>query len=397
MTIMTYSEILTTMCDAFDGYIAPKTIKRSNTNIIYLILKAVAKGYETINNVCVLLSYKFDPANCTAEDLSSVALIAGTERLSGKGSSLLITASNGNTVSAVTLSAGTYTYAFSSDFSFVFVLSQNVQIAAGGTHTEAALCSVTGACLVTSQTSITVTAVDSNGNTLTLSLDITFSCGDNTSMQGYAAETDAEFRKRILTDKDRVSVVNELQTALRNISSIYDALVTFNATGSPVTVGGYTIPAYYMLIVLSGTVTAEVAEVVAAYGIFPTVLVSGGVTMYYQSDCLAGSGYPVNYVMFGSTEYSIKLDFVYSESVYALGDIESAITAALAVYKNPVTRTAYITEKLFYDVVASLNLSSVVLRNVTLYDSSGTEIPYLEIDRTHIGKLTSVVYSGTAV
>jgi hypothetical protein len=164
-----------------------------------------------------------------------------------------------------------------------------------------------------------------------------------------------------------------------------------------VVTGGYTVPAYYMLIVLSGTVTSEVADVVASYGIFPTLAVTGGGTLYYQSGCLAGSGYPVNYVMFGNMEYSIKLDFIYSASLYALADVEKAIGLMLSVYKHPVTRTAYITEKLFYDAVVAANLSSVVLRNVTLYDSSGTEIPYLEIDRTHIGKLTSVVYSGTAV
>ena len=35
-----------------------------------------AKGYEVINNVCVVLSNKFDPANCSDEDLVSVVATA---------------------------------------------------------------------------------------------------------------------------------------------------------------------------------------------------------------------------------------------------------------------------------------------------------------------------------
>ena len=61
MELKTFDTILTTICDSFDSLISPRTIARTNTNIIYLIFKAVAKGYEIINNVCVVLSNKFDP------------------------------------------------------------------------------------------------------------------------------------------------------------------------------------------------------------------------------------------------------------------------------------------------------------------------------------------------
>ena len=80
MELKTFDTILTTICDSFDSLISPRTIARTNTNIIYLIFKAVAKGYEIINNVCVVLSNKFDPLYCSDEDLTSSASIVGTER-----------------------------------------------------------------------------------------------------------------------------------------------------------------------------------------------------------------------------------------------------------------------------------------------------------------------------
>ena len=45
MQIITYNEALTQICDWFDSVIAPRTIARTNTNIIYLIFKAFAKAW----------------------------------------------------------------------------------------------------------------------------------------------------------------------------------------------------------------------------------------------------------------------------------------------------------------------------------------------------------------
>src|SRR5574344_1247824 len=98
MKIKTFDTILTEICDFFDSLISPKTIARTNTNIIYLIFKAVAKGYEVINNVCVVLNNKYDPSSCSEEDLESVANIVGTERNNGSASGLHITVTNNGSV-----------------------------------------------------------------------------------------------------------------------------------------------------------------------------------------------------------------------------------------------------------------------------------------------------------
>ena len=90
MKLLSYNEILTILCDNFDKLIAPRTISRSNTNIIYLMFKAISKGFEIINNVAVTLSNKFNPASCSTEDLESVAKLVGTERFSGSATGLAI-------------------------------------------------------------------------------------------------------------------------------------------------------------------------------------------------------------------------------------------------------------------------------------------------------------------
>ena len=46
MQLLTFNEILTKLCDDFDELISPRMMARSNTNIVYLLFKAIAKGYE---------------------------------------------------------------------------------------------------------------------------------------------------------------------------------------------------------------------------------------------------------------------------------------------------------------------------------------------------------------
>ena len=126
MQILTFDEILTKICDDFDTLISPKKIARTNTNILYLVFKAISKGFEIINNVCVELSNKFDPASCSEEDLQSVADLVGTERLKGSATGLLINITNTSNEN-VTLLAGTYTYKYDDDVSFTgTVLSDTV-------------------------------------------------------------------------------------------------------------------------------------------------------------------------------------------------------------------------------------------------------------------------------
>jgi hypothetical protein len=157
MEIKTFDTILTELCDSFDELISPKKITRTNTNIIYLMFKAVAKGFEVINNVCVVLSNKFNPAKCSAEDLESVASITGTERLKGSASGLTIIVTN-PTEASLTLPSGMYTYALDEDTKFIFEVIEDTVITAGSTVDFIAMSEEIGSYPVTAQASISVTA-----------------------------------------------------------------------------------------------------------------------------------------------------------------------------------------------------------------------------------------------
>ena len=396
MTVLTYSEVLTNLCDWFDSCIAPKSIKRTNTNIIYLILKSFAKGWEVINNTCIALGYKFNPKMCSDDDLASIALITGTARLSGKGSSLIVTISNISGSSSAVLAAGTYTYTYNADSIFVFTTDTDITVAPLSSVTEVFVMTEKSACLITAQASIQITFVNLSGNAATTDPNLVFACAENSAYQGYADETYAELRARIISDTNRASIYEELQTKIRNLPTILDAKLTYNSNSVPVTVGSYQLPAYNLLIAIRGTATEELAELVSSYGIFPTYAPAGCGTVYYAADCFAGGRYAVNYVSMGYTDYSVKLDYAYNAAVVAESTIKENIAEALAQLLYPSKWTEYITEQAFYDAVAGMSLSGLTMLNVTLYNTAGTEVSYVHTDSASIARLTAITYNGAS-
>lgn len=396
MNAMTYDEILVFLCDEFDKLIAPKTIKRTNTNIIYLLLKSIAKGYELINNVCVLLSYKFNPALCSDEDLESTAKLVGTQKIAGKGSSLAVYAQNSDVENPQTLPSGTYTYQFDADTFFTFTLNVAQEVPAGSSASFIAISNVKDSVLVTAQQSITVTASGEQGD-IEIPESFLFSCEDNSSLQGYPDESTLEFRKRILTDQNRIDILNELQLALRNLPTIFDAKVMFNPSQIPTPVGSITLPGFTMLLIVRGNVTEDFAKTVVDYGIFPTLLVpDSGKTVYYKSECLAGEGYPVNYIEFTDNEYTVEIELLYDTNKWNREELLVNIQNSLVSYKNPVLYNEYITEDNFYTTIKNLNLVSVQVLDVKL-KQGGTEKPYIQNNSTQIGKLTTATVNAKGV
>ena len=198
MQIITYNEALTQICDWFDSVITPRTIARTNTNIIYLIFKAFAKAWEVINNTCVVLNNKFDPVNCTDSDLESIAFLVGTERIGGSSSGLLVTIVN-NASEAVYLPAGTYTYALDEDTSFSATFTAEKLVERESSIQITFLSADKGSFPVTSQQDISLTAVDLNGDEIMIPDTFSFANADNSQLLGYTDETDLEFRKRMRT------------------------------------------------------------------------------------------------------------------------------------------------------------------------------------------------------
>ena len=396
MNAMSYDEILIFLCDEFDKLIAPKTIKRTNTNVLYLLLKSIAKGYELINNVCVLLSYKFNPAVCSDEDLETTAKLVGTQKIQGKGSSLVVYAQNTDVENEQILPSGTYTYQFDADTFFSFTLNTAQTIEASESASFIAISNVKDSVLVTEQANIILSA-EGEGGEVEIPAAFLFSCADNSDLQGYPDESTLEFRQRILTDQNRIDIFNEMQIALKNLPTIFDVKVVFNASQIPFPVGGISLPAFTLLLVVRGNVTEEFASTVVNYGIFPTYLVDEkGKTVYYKSSSLANEGYPVNYVEFEDNEYIIEVTLLYDKEKWNREELLQTLQNAFVSFKNPVVYKEYITEDDFYTTIKNLHLVSVQTLDVKIKQDS-IEKPYIQNNATQIGKLTSAVINARGI
>lgn len=385
MELKTFDTILTTICDSFDSLIAPRTIARSNTNIIYLIFKAAAKGYEIINNVCVVLSNKFDPLYCSDDDLISSANIVGTERHKGSATGLHITVTNNGSVS-VTLLAGLYTYALDDDTKFEFEVMENTVIASGSHISFIAMSEKIGRYPVTAQTTITVTSER------TVSSDLVFSCTDNAALLGISEETDLEFRERINSKTDRQNSMVELESEIRNLPYIFDCKVKFNPMSTEIEFEGYTIPAYTLAIFYSGEVKKEIAEKVCEKIICPTLQTADSVEVFYENDVFVGGKHGVNLIPFAKTQYAVELIYKINKTYANEYDIQKEIRTVLFNTFVSEKHVDYIKEDDFYNAIEALGITGIELLGVNLkYNNSN--VNYIEIPSSRIPELTNVIFT----
>lgn len=383
MELKTFDTILTEICDYFDSLISPKSIQRSNTNIIYLIFKALAKGWEIINNVCVVLNNKFNPVLCSEEDLVSLGKIVGTKQRAGSVSGLQILAYNKDILPAVLL-AGDYTYSFSSDIIFNFHVDVDTEIPAESSVSFVALSEEIGSYPVTAQTEIKVTSEEA------IPATIIFSCTENSSLLGHEEETILEFRKRISTDVNRQDTVNELKEKLLALPYVFDCSVIFNQSEVPATVSDFTIPPYYLLIIIStAKYTDEIAEIVAENTIYPTVQTNDSHEVRYTSDVFASGYYPVYLNDFTKKNFSVVLTANVDSSYASSAVLSSKITLALmSKFNTNVHRDLITTEDIFL-AIESLELAGFTLLSVA-FEVDNTLVNYINFSRTELPNITSV-------
>jgi hypothetical protein len=373
------------MCDYFDTLISPRTIARTNTNIIYLILKAISKGYEIINNVCVTLSNKFDPENCSVEDLDSVASLVGTERLQGSDSGLHILVNNTKD-EALTLPAGTYTYVQSDDVSFSFDVLTDTEIEAQSYATFIAMSDKIGQFPVTEQSEISVDTEE------TVPDGIKFSCTDNENLQGKLPETDIEFRKRILEGYDGQDAMVELEFALRNLPYLFDCRVRFNNTSGNQTYDGITVPPYHAIIFFSGEAKEEIADIIARKILFPTVQTYDSVTLEYHNDILLSGVQEYHIIPFRSLNFGIEVSYKINEQYITNSSAKEEMTKALNLaFISESHDSDFITENDVYAVLNGLSVAGLTVLDVNLMQD-GNEVPYINIPISRIPKLTGITY-----
>lgn len=390
MQIITYNEALTQICNWFDSVIAPRTIARMSTNIIYLIFKAFAKAWEVINNTCVVLNNKFDPANCTDSDLESIAFLVGTERIKGSSSGLLVTAVN-NGIKAEYLPAGTYTYAVDKDTSFSATLKADKLVELESSIQITFLSAAKGSFPVTSQQDITLTAVDLNGNEITIPEAFSFANADNTQLLGYTDETDLEFRKRIIEDTNRQDIITEIKNKIKSLPYVFDCDIKFNDNPIEQSYDGYVIPPYYMLLMVSGDIKDEIAEIVAGKGIYPTVQTDADSYAVYRNDVFADGQYKVWITPYRKYDFSVDVDFYADENFISVAQAKEKIRKGLFNAVNGNRHVDIITENDIFAYINALNIAGIKVLGVNINDPAGsTNKNYITFQKTRIPNLTAV-------
>lgn len=390
MQIITYNEALTQICDWFDSVITPKTMARTNTNIIYLLFKSFAKAWEVINNTCVVLNNKFDPANCTDFDLESIAFLVGTERIGGSSSGLLVTVVN-NASEAVYLPAGTYTYALDEDTSFSATFTADKLVESESSIQITFLSADKGSFLVTSQQDISLTAVDLNGGEITIPDTFSFANADNSQLLGYTDETDLEFRKRIIEDTDRQDVITEIKNKIKSLPYVFDCDIKFNDSPIEQTYDGYVIPPYYMLLMVSGDIKDEIAEIVASKGVYPTVQTDANSYATYQNDVFADGQYKVWITPYRKYDFSVDVAFYADENFISSTQAEEIIRKGLFNAINGNRHIDVITENDIFGYINALNITGVKVLGVDINDpSESTNKNYITFQKTRIPNLTAV-------
>ena len=384
MEIRTFNTVLTGLCDAFDELIAPKKISRSNTNIIYLILKAIAKGYELINNVSVRLSNKFIPDKCALEDLDSSASLVGTERYKGSASGLrILITNNSNLVSQ--LQAGVYTYALDEDTIFEFEVIEPAIISSNSYITVIAMSQKIGSFHVTEQPSISVESDQP------ISSALTFSCSDNSALLGRPAETNLEFRKRILSDVERQDSMKELEDKLKALPYLFDCKVKYNNSLFIEQYDGINIPPFTALICYSGAVKREIAEVVCSKIICPTVRTETSVAVPYVSETFVNGQHIVYITPFKKTQYDVDIYFKVNATYIDPYEAQTQIRTALFNKFVSEVHVDFVKEDDIYNTIESLGLSGIELLAVNL-KYNGEEVNYIEVPQTRTPEIRNITF-----
>lgn len=385
MQLMTFNEALTLICDSFDSLISPKKLARANTNVIYLIFKAIAKGYEVINNICVVLSNKFDPAKCSAEDLESVASIVGTERLKGSGSGLHILVRNEENT-PVTLLSGKYEYALDDDTTFLFEVFEDTEITKDEPVTFIAMTSVIGRFPVTAQSDIEITSEQ------TIPEELKFSCTDNANLLGTFPETDLEFRQRIIEGYNNQDTIVELENELRNLPYLFDCRIKYNNAQSEIVYDGITVRPFEALICYSGSLRNEIAEIIASKIICPTVQTADSVAVTYKNPVFITGEQQYYLTPFKFTEFNVEVIYKINNTYISEYDAKEKIKIALQQNYTTEVHSDYIKEDDIYTLIDNLDISGIELLGVNLY-VGGTKVDYVNIPATRIPKLNEISFT----
>lgn len=390
MRLTTYDEFLTTLCDSFDALISPMKLRRTNRNVIYLILKAVSKAMELINSVCYALSGRFDPRYCADSDLDDSAALVGTTRRPGSGSGLMIVCHNNNEYTSAVLTAGTYHYAYSADVTFTFELTENVTVAALGSVQQIAMSDSLGSFPVTEQNQIQLTSDQ------TISSAFAFSCLDNSSLLGRPEESLLEFRERLKNSTDRQNGIIELEDALKALPYLFDARVIFNNTAGDITVDGgdgvpITVHNACLAIFFEGNARQEIAKVVAEHIIAPTTHTDDAVALRYEHPLFYNGYHTIEVIPFRHITYNLRVVYLAHDVYVNAAEVQNTMTQRLRGKFNVPVHRDMVTESEFYAFLDSLALPGIRMLEVEI-QYNGSSSAYVNFPPASVAQIGTIEY-----
>ena len=393
MELKSFDTILTGICDSFDQLVSPTTMLRSNTNIVYLMYKAISKGFELINNICVALSNKFDPANCEEEDLESVSALVGTEKIKGSASGVEIDFTN-NTERNIILKEGTYTYKYNDDLSFTGTLLQDTTIMPSDSFSFIFMSDSVGSYPVTEQSGITIDSAN------IIDEGLTITCLDNQYLLGRPEETNLEFRKRILTTTDRQNSLIELESAIKNLPYVFDCKLIFNQSEEDINIPGISAPPvtlapFKMLIYVSGDIRNEIAELVAKYGFYETQTdnVAEHYTVTYSNEVFANGSYSIQINKFRKNPFIVNIIYKLDKTFASEENAENIMRSTLRRKFTSQVHIDYVREADVYNVIEELNIEGLTILSVDLKTSSGQPVDYITFPLNYLSLLSTVNFT----
>ena len=385
-------EITVDMVDTYDSLLEtttgrPLKVKRNNNNKLYLVFRAISRGFKLLLDAVLALRNRFDPLYCEEADLYSTCRLVGTERKEGKGSMAQINIVNTSNLESKMFYAGVYVYRSVSGMTFSFKVKDDYLFDPGEGKVVSALSSEKGAYRVEQNSSISVSREDK------ASIDpaLKFSCEDNINRLGYEDETGIELRNRILYDIDRQDSLKELEMKIRNLPDMFECCLILNASENSSLYDGIAMGPRELLVVITGTATNDLARLVAEGVLFTTCQTDPALVTYYENGIYIDGKYPVYYMFHENTDFSIKIHYQYNSTKVKPVQVEEAIDKIFENFTRSVQHIDSFSEGDVHDMLSAVKLPGVAFLDVNVM-AGVTRTPYLKIPRTRLPHLTGIDY-----
>jgi hypothetical protein len=382
-------EETTELADVYDGLIAPKKIRRSHNNKLYLILRAYAAGKAGLNDAALALRSRFDPRYCDDFDLYSAAKLVGTDFKKGTGSLLRITILNKASKGQKTIAAGVYNYQSTSGMVFSFEIPDDYAFGPEETKIVFAISQSKGSYEAGANADIKLYRSDGKA----IDGAFSFSCEDNSGSLGCPDEGAFDFRTRILHDADRQDHIKELELAIRNLPGIFECNLTFNGKTEPAGCDGITLQPKELLITITGAPTGEIARLVAEEVCYATHKINDEQVIYYENPLYIGGKYPVYFKYHDKADFSLSITYQYDSAKLKPAQVEDAINALFKPYTQTAAHIDAFSEETAYKVLSPLNMPNVKILDADVLNSGGEEVPYIRIPSTRLPHLTGIIFT----